>query len=39
MLVLQIGAALFYYKLGQTLSQIGEASLLQIITIGVAITN
>ena len=26
----QIGAALFYYKLGQTLSQIGAASLLQI---------
>ena len=26
----QIGAALFYYKLGQTLLQIGEASLLQI---------
>ena len=30
MLVLQIGAALFYYKLGQTLLEIGEASLLQI---------
>ena len=30
-LVLQIGAALFYYKLGQTLLQIGEASLLQIL--------
>ena len=29
-LVLQIGAALFYYKLRQTLSQIGAASLLQI---------
>ena len=29
-LVLQIGAALFYYKLGQTLLQIGAASLLQI---------
>ena len=28
--VLQIGAALFYYKLGQTLLQIGTASLLQI---------
>ena len=28
--MLQIGAALFYYKLGQTLLQIGEASLLQI---------
>ena len=28
--VLQIGAALFYYKLGQTLLQIGAASLLQI---------
>ena len=26
----QIGAALFYYKLGQTLPQIGAASLLQI---------
>ena len=30
--MLQIGAALFYYKLGQTLLQIGEASLLQIET-------
>ena len=30
MYVLQIGAALFYYKLGQTLLQIGAASLLQI---------
>ena len=30
--VLQIGAALFYYKLGQTLLQIGKASLLQIRT-------
>ena len=29
-LVLQIGAALFCYKLGQMLLQIGEASLLQI---------
>ena len=29
-LVLQIGAALFYYKLGQTLLQIGAASLLPI---------
>ena len=29
-LVLQIGAALFYYKLGQMLLQIGAASLLQI---------
>ena len=29
-LVLQIGATLFYYKLGQTLLQIGAASLLQI---------
>ena len=28
--MLQIGAALFYYKLGQTLLQIGKASLLQI---------
>ena len=28
--MLQIGAALFYYKLGQTLIQIGAASLLQI---------
>ena len=27
-LVLQIGAALFYYKLGQILLQIGAASLL-----------
>ena len=27
---IQIGAALFYYKLGQTLLQIGAASLLQI---------
>ena len=31
-LVLQIGAALFYNKLGQTLLQIGAASLLQIAT-------
>ena len=30
--VLQIGAALFYNKLGQTLLQIGAASLLQIAT-------
>ena len=29
-LVLQIGAALFYYKLGQTLLQIKAASLLKI---------
>ena len=28
--MLQIGAALFYYKLGQTLLQIGATSLLQI---------
>ena len=28
--MLQIGAALFYYKLGHTLLQIGAASLLQI---------
>ena len=28
--MLQIGAPLFYYKLGQTLLQIGAASLLQI---------
>ena len=28
--MLQIGAALLYYKLGQTFLQIGEASLLQI---------
>ena len=28
--MLQIGAALFYYKLRQTLFQIGAASLLQI---------
>ena len=28
--MLQTGAALFYYKLGQTLLQIGAASLLQI---------
>ena len=28
--MLQIGAALFYYKLGQTLLQIEAASLLQI---------
>ena len=30
--MLQIGAALFYYKLGQTLLQIKTASLLQIRT-------
>ena len=30
MYVLQIGAALFYYKLEQTLLQIGAASLLQM---------
>ena len=35
-LVLQIGAVLFYYKLGQTLLQIKAASLLQI---GATITN
>ena len=34
--VLQIGAAFFYYKLGQTLLQIGAASLLKI---GTGITN
>ena len=28
--MLQIGAVLFYYKLGKKLLQIGEASLLQI---------
>ena len=28
--MLQIGAALFYYKVGQTLLQIGAASLLQV---------
>ena len=28
--MLQIGAALFYYKLGQTLLQIGTATLLRI---------
>ena len=28
--MLEIGAVLFYYKLGQTLLQIGEATLLQI---------
>ena len=28
--MLQVGAAIFYYKLGQTLLQIGAASLLQI---------
>ena len=42
-LVLQIGASLFYYKLGQTLLQIGAASLLQLgasaVTTGAAITN
>ena len=42
-LVLQIGAVLFYYKLGQTLLQIGAASILQIeqvlLQIGAAITN
>ena len=35
-LVWQIGAALLYYKLGQTLLQIGTVLLLQI---GAAITN
>ena len=43
MYVLQIGAALFYYKLGQTFLQIGAASLLQIgtsvVTNWAAITN
>ena len=34
--MLQIGAALFYYKLMQTLLQIGLTSLLQI---GAAVTN
>ena len=42
-LVLQIVAALFYYKLGQMLLQIGAASLLQIrasvVTIRAAIAN
>ena len=42
-LLLQIGADLFYYKLGQTLLQIGAASLLQIgisvVTNWGAITN
>ena len=42
-LVLQIGAALFYYKLGQTLLQIGAPSLLQngasVVTNWEAITN
>ena len=41
--MLQIGAVLFYCKLGQTLLQIGAASLLQIgqvlLQIGAAITN
>ena len=41
--MLQIGAALFYYKLGQTLLQIGAASLLSmgqvLLQIGAAITN
>ena len=37
MYVLQIGAALFYYKLEQTLLQIGAPSLLQIGTS--AVTN
>ena len=35
--MLQIGVALFYYKLGQTLFQIGAASLLQISAI--VVTN
>ena len=35
--MLQIGAALFYYKLGQTLLQILAASLL--LQIGASITN
>ena len=38
-LVLQIGAAFFYYKLGQTLLQIGAASLLQIGASDVAICD
>ena len=42
-LVLQIGAVLFCYKLGQTLLQIGAASLLQIgavlLQIGASVTN
>ena len=41
--MLQIGAVSFYYKLGETLLQIGAASLLQIgaivLQIGTAITN
>ena len=41
--MLQIGAALFYYKLEQKLLQIGEASLLQIgqvlLQIGAALKN
>ena len=49
--MLRIGAALFYYKLGKTLLQIGAASLLQIggkccyklrqnvLQIGASITN
>ena len=41
--MLQFGAALCYYKLGQTLLQIRAASLLQIgqvlLQIGAAITN
>ena len=41
--MLQIGKALFYYKLGQTLLQIGSVSLFQIkavlLHIGPAITN
>ena len=41
--MLQIGAALFYYKLGRTLLQIGADSLLQmrqvLLQIGTAITN
>ena len=41
--MLQIGASLFYYKLGQTLLQIGAASLLQLgasaFTTGATITN
>ena len=47
--MLQIGAALFYYKLGHTLLQIGAALLLQIrasvvtmgqlLQIGAGITN
>ena len=41
--MLQIGAALFYYKLGQTLLQIGAAHCCKLeqvlLQIGAAITN